>query len=272
MLPVALLLTVLTFAGGQTPPPPVAPADYVVGPQDVLNVVVFGEADLSKTVTIDSEGTFDYPYIGRVKAGGLTARAIGEDITKRLKAFYVNPQVSVEVAKFRSQNVIVMGYVNAPGQYALSGRMSVLEMLAAAGSPTSSAASFVVISRPAGSPVPLPQAEPGGGSSLRLTVRELQSGQVPAGFVLRDGDTINVPKAETVTVIGHVKTTGPIVLEGDMTVYDVIARAGGVTDKGAINRFRVLRLIDGKVQPVKGMKLSDLVKAGDTIEVPQRYF
>src|SRR5687768_844712 len=123
MLPVALLLTLLASAAPQQATPPVAPADYLVGPQDVLTIVVFGEADLSKTVTVDSEGTFDYPYLGRVKAGGVTARAIAEELTKKLKAYYVNPQVSVEVAKFRSQNVIVMGYVNAPGQYALSGRM-----------------------------------------------------------------------------------------------------------------------------------------------------
>jgi polysaccharide export outer membrane protein len=267
----ASLLAVLSLAGQQVPSL-TAPAGYLVGPHDVLNIVVFGEADLSRTVALDAEGTFDFPHIGRVRAGGFTARGIGEEITKRLKEFYVNPQVSVEVAKFRSQNVIVMGYVNAPGRYPLSGSMSVLELLALAGSPTSAAAAYVLISRPAGSEPRLPQAEPAGGSTLRLTMRELQSGQLPPGFALRDGDTINVPKAETVTVIGHVKMTGPIVLEGEMTVYDVIARAGGVTDKGALNRVKVLRLIDGKVQPVKGMKLSDFVKAGDTIDVPQRYF
>ena len=274
MVAAALLLSLLTAAPQAVPPvaPPAAPADYAVGSQDVLNVTVFGEADLAKTVTVDRDGTFDYPYVGRVKAGGLTARAIAEDIARKLKEFYVNPQVSVEVAKFRSQSVIVMGYVNAPGQYPLAGRMSVLEVLAAAGSPTSAAASHVVVTRPAGSTAPLPDQQPGGGTSLRLTMRELQGGQVPAGFSLRDGDTILVPKAETVTVIGHVKTTGPIVLDGNMTVYEVIARAGGVSDKGAINRVRVLRMIDGKVQPVKDMKLSDYVQAGDTIDVPQRYF
>ncbi|MGH9372200.1 MAG: polysaccharide biosynthesis/export family protein [Vicinamibacterales bacterium] len=271
MVFLASLITVFSLAGQQTTAP-TAPADYLVGPHDVLNVVVFGEADLSRTVTLDAEGSFDFPHIGRVRAGGLTARGIGEALTKRLKEFYVNPQVSVEVAKFRSQNVIVMGFVNAPGRYPLSGSMSVLEMLALAGSPTSAAASYVLISRPAGPGPRLPQEAAGGGSTLRLTMSELQSGHLPAGFALRDGDTINVPKAETVTVIGHVKTTGPIVLEGELTVYDVIARAGGVTDKGALNRVKVLRLIDGKVQPVRGMKLSDMVKAGDTIDVPQRYF
>ena len=75
-----------------------------------------------------------------MKAGGLTARAIGEEIAGQLKKFYVNPQVSVEVAKFRSQNIFVFGQVHAPGQYPLSGNMSVLQALAAAGSPTAAAA------------------------------------------------------------------------------------------------------------------------------------
>jgi polysaccharide export outer membrane protein len=271
MLLVASLLVALSVGGGQAPSQ-AAPVDYSVGAHDVLNIVVFGEEDLTKTVALDADGTFDFPHIGRVNAGGRTARGVAELITKLLKAFYVNPQVSVEVAKFRSQNVIVMGNVHAPGQYPLTGNMSVLGMLAAAGSPTSAAASYVVISRASGSGTPLPEPGPGGASSLRITIRELQAGQLPAGFSLRDGDTITVPKAETVTVIGYVKTTGSIVLDGNMTVYEAIARAGGVTDKGALNRVRVLRLVDGKVQPVKGMKLSDLVQAGDTIDVPQRYF
>lgn len=266
------LLALFSLPAGQNPAVP-APADYIVGPQDVLNIVVFGEADLSKTVALDADGTFDYPYIGRVKAGGLTPRRIAEEIARRLKeTYYVNPQVSVEVAKFRSQKVFVLGNVHAPGQYPLTGSMSVLEALAAAGSPTAAAAGYVTISRPAGGGAPLPITEPGGSTSLRLTMRELQGGQVPAGFALRDGDTITVPKAETVMVTGYVKTTGPVILDGDMTVMQVIGLAGGVTERGAINRVKIYRMIDGRLQEVRGVKLSDFVRAGDTVEVPQRYF
>jgi len=249
-----------------------APAEYVAGPQDVLTIVVFGEDDLTKTVSLDVEGSFDYPYIGRVKAGGLTARAIGEEITRRLKNFYVNPQVSVEVAKVRSQNIFVFGQVHTPGQYPLSGHMSVLQALAAAGSPTPAAASYVVISRPGGSEPSLPREEPGGGTSLRITLREIQSGQLPAGFALRDGDTVTIPKADTIYVTGYVNTPGPYPIDGDLTVMQAIAMAGGATDKGAPNRVRIFRTVDGKQQEVKGVKMSDLVKPGDTIDVPQRYF
>jgi polysaccharide export outer membrane protein len=275
MLLITTLVTLLAVGGVQTPAPPArayAPAEYVAGPQDVLKIVVFGEEDLTKTVSLDADGTFDYPYVGRVKAGGLTARAIAEEIARKLKSFYVNPQVSVEVAKFRSQNIFVFGQVHAPGQYSLSGNMSVLQALAAAGSPTAAAAAYVVISRPSGSEPRLTKAEPGGGPSLRITLKELQSGQLPAGFALRDGDTVTIPKAETIFVTGQVKIPGPYVIEGDLTVMQAIAMAGGATDKGAPNRVRIFRTVDGKQQEVKGVKLSDLVKAGDTIDVPQRYF
>src|SRR5688572_18994509 len=194
MLLITTLFALLSFGGPQT----AAPAEYVVGPQDVLNIVVFGEDDLKKTIALDADGTFDFPYVGRIKGGGLTERATGEEIAGRLKKFYVNPQVSVEVAKFRSQNIFVFGQVNAPGQYPLSGNMSILQALAVAGSPTAAAAPYVVVSRPAGSEPRLSKEESGGGTSLRITMRELQSGQLPAGFALRAGDTVTIPKAETI--------------------------------------------------------------------------
>jgi polysaccharide export outer membrane protein len=278
MLLITTLLTVLSLGAPQAPASPPQPsrppisADYVAGPQDVLNIVVFGEEDLSKTVALDADGSFDFPYVGRVQAAGLTARAIGEEIARKLKNFYVNPQVSVEVAKFRSQSIFVFGQVHAPGQYPLSGNMSVMQALSAAGSPTAAAASYVVISRPSGSEPRLTREEPGGGTSLRITLRELQSGQLPPGFALRDGDTITIPKAETIFVTGQVKLPGPYVIEADLTVMQAIAMAGGATDKGAPNRVRIFRTIDGKQQEIKGVKLSDQVRAGDTIDVPQRYF
>ena len=269
MLLITTLFALLSLSGPQTAPPP---TEYLVGPQDVLNIVVFGEPDLSKKVSLDADGTFDFPYTGRIKAGGLTARAIGEEIAGRLKKFYVNPQVSVEVANFRSQNIFVFGQVHAPGQYPLSGNMSVLQALAVAGSPTAAAASHVIVSRPSGSEPRLPREESGGGTSLRITLKELQSGQTPAGFALRDGDTVTIPKAETIFVTGQVKIPGSYVIEGELTVMQAIAMAGGASEKGAPNRVRIFRTVDGKQQEVKGVKLSDLVKAGDTIDVPQRYF
>ena len=281
-----LLVFLLQTPAGPAPPvagaKPVSPPpsqvqaqpDYVVGSQDVLSISVLGEADLSRTVAVDADGTFDYPYVGRIKAAGSTLRTIKSVIEKKLVdgGFFIAPQVGVEVAKYRSQNVFVLGEVRVPGQYALTGNMSVLQVLAAAGSPTSAAAGYVVITRPAGIEPPLPDAETAGGSSLRVSMNELQNGQLPQGFSLRDGDSINVPRAESVYVTGYVKAPGPYVIDGSLTVMQAIAMAGGPTERGATGRVKIFRRVGEKVEEVKNVRLSDLVKPGDTIHVPQRYF
>ena len=273
---IALLQAPAALPAVPAPPPRDASVqlDYVVGPQDVVTVALLGEPDLSRTVAVDADGTFDYPYAGRVKAAGLTLRAIKTQIEKRLidGGYYVSPQISVEVSKYRSQNVYVLGEVRVPGQYALMGNMTVLQVLAAAGSPTSTAAGYVIITRPSGLEPLLPDREPGGGSSLRITMKELQSGQFPDGFSLRDGDSINVPRVESVYVMGQVKAPGPQVIEGSLTVMQAIAMAGGPTDRGAMGRVKITRRVGDRVEEVKNVKLSDLVRPGDTITVPQRYF
>ena len=253
---------------------PQSQPDYTVGFQDVLTVTMLGEADLTRTVTVDADGTFDYPYAGRIQAAGATLRGIEAVIEKKLidGGYYVAPQISVEIAKYRSQNIIVLGEVRVPGQYALTGSMSVLQVLASAGSPTAAAAGHVIVTRPAGVLPALPQAEPGGGSSLRISIAELQNGQIPEGFALRDGDSINVPRAESVYVMGQVKAPGPYVIEGSLTVMQAIAMAGGPTDRGAMGRVKITRRVGDRMEEVKNVKLSDLVKPGDTITIPQRYF
>ena len=283
MLPAFLIVALFAQAPAAPPAPsavadttrpPQSQPDYVVGFQDVLSIGILGEPDLSRILTVDGDGTLDYPYVGRVKAAGLPLRAIKALIEKKLVdgGFFVSPQVSVEVSKYRSQNVYVLGEVRVPGQYALTGNMTVLQVLAAAGSPTPSAAGYVIITRPAGVEPSLPDAETGGGSSLRVSVRELQSGQLPEGFTLKDGDSINIPRAESVYVMGQVKAPGPYVIEGSLTVMQAIAMAGGPTDRGAMGRVKITRRIGDRVEEVKNVKLSDLIQPGDTITVPQRYF
>ena len=80
----ALLIGLLSLIL-QAPRAVPAPAEYTVGPQDRLAIAVVDEPTLTRVVTVSSDGTFDYPYIGRVKASGVALRAIQLDITTRLK-------------------------------------------------------------------------------------------------------------------------------------------------------------------------------------------
>src|SRR5262245_15725349 len=74
-----------------------SPTDYRVGPQDVLTVTCYDQADLSGKFTVEADGTFTYPYIGRIKAGGLSLRALEDQLKKQLikEGYFKNPQITV---------------------------------------------------------------------------------------------------------------------------------------------------------------------------------
>src|SRR5450756_470524 len=98
--------------------------DYVIGPQDVLTIQVFDQADLGGKYTVETDGTFSFPLIGRITAGGLTLRKFETELKKRLAdGYFKNPQVTVAVELYRSQRVFVMGEVRNPGPVPLTGGM-----------------------------------------------------------------------------------------------------------------------------------------------------
>ena len=249
-----------------------AQTNYVLGAQDVLNITVLGEEDLSRKYTIEQDGTFTFPLVGRVTARGLTLRALEQELRSKLVTggFLKNPEISVAVEAYQSQRIMIWGQVNNPGEYQLSGDTTLLSALAKAGSITPSAGSEAVIVRagraPAESGTP---AEP---EIIRVDLTQLQEGNLALNIPLRDGDTINVPKAQSVFVAGHVKNPGGYAVEEGMTVHQVLALAGGLTDRGSDRRITITRTVDGKKKELKGVKLTSLVQPGDMIVVGQRIF
>jgi polysaccharide export outer membrane protein len=277
-------LLVLLFAGtpAQAPAPPADPPpaprqavnDYIVGAQDVLKVTVFGVGELTRDVTVDTDGTFDFPLIGRIKAAGLTVRAIETEIKTRLSnGLIVNPTVTVDVGAYRSQTVYVLGEVRDPGKKMLAGNASIMTALAEAGF-TTNAGSYVIVShRPTGAATPdgpvLPTDNTAG--QVRINRKDLEMGRA-TNVRLQDGDTIFVPKAETFFISGFVRSPGSYAIDGDLNVLQALALAGGATDQAAQNRITIDRLVSGTLTHVKVKALTDPVKAGDTIIVPRRFF
>lgn len=91
-------------------------ADYVIGPLDVLSINVHEDDALKGRYTVEADGTFSFPLIGRIKAGGLTIRDFEAALKARLKdGFFVDPQVTVGIEEYRSQRVFVTGEVRTPG-------------------------------------------------------------------------------------------------------------------------------------------------------------
>lgn len=249
--------------------------DYVVGPQDVLTITVWNQADLTGKFAVETDGTFTFPLVGRVKAGGLTLREIEQALKRRLAdGFFRNPQVSAAIEQYRSQRIFIVGEVRQPGTYPLTGEMTLIEALARAGSMTATAGGEAVIVRqPAGAasakpllPDVAPDAE-----VTRVDIKELQGGLAGSNVMLRDGDTIFLPRAEPVYVFGHVKNPGAYPIQKDTTVLQALSLAGGVTERGSTARMKVVRLVGSSKTEIK-IKLNDLVHPGDTVLVPERFF
>ena len=108
--------------------------DYRIGPEDLLEIQVFGVDQLSRAVRVNSRGQISLPLIGPVDVAGLTAQEAETAITARLAANYLqNPQVSLFIKEFTTQRVTIEGAVNRPGIYPLKGASTLLTSLAVAG-------------------------------------------------------------------------------------------------------------------------------------------
>jgi polysaccharide export outer membrane protein len=254
--------------------------DYVVGPNDVLAITVVDQSQLTGKYIVRADGTFTLPLLGRLKAGGLSLQVVENDIRDRLaKGYLKDPQVGVSVDQYRSQQIFVMGEVRQPGSLQFTGFMRVIEALARAGSTTERAGmEAVIVRQPSGAPpsdaaaAAIERAQNANASDvIRINLQNLQAGELSQNVTLRSGDTIFVPRAESVFVSGEVRTPGEYVMRKGMTVRQLLALAGGVTERGSARRIQIIRQVNGRETTV-GASLEDAVRPGDNIVVRGRLF
>ena len=119
--------------------------DYVIGTRDILHISVWENADLSMEVIVRPDGKVSFPLIDEVQAQGLTIPELDKKITKKLKEYLHFPDVSISLRRIGGSKVIILGQVNSPGVYILTGRRNVLEAIASAGGFTESAVLSSVI-------------------------------------------------------------------------------------------------------------------------------
>ena len=127
--------------------PEAQPSGYVIGPEDVLDIAVWNNDKISRTVPVRPDGKISLPLLNDVQAAGVTPVQLREALTKALIAFVPQPEVSVIVREVHSVKVTVIGQVKVPGRYELKSRATVLDLLAMAGGFTDYAArdSIVVL-------------------------------------------------------------------------------------------------------------------------------
>ena len=246
---------------------------YAIGPLDVLEIQVFEQPDLSGRYTVGTDGSISFPLIGRIDADERTARGLEELLGERLAAgFLRDPRVNVTVTEYRSRRVFILGEVSAPGAYPLAVPMTLIELLALAEGSTKLASTEAMVLRGAALPAEPPRPQESSGSdALRVDLEALAQGDLSQNVTLRHGDTVFVPRVAVAYVFGEVRKPGRYEIRDDTTVLHALTLAGGTTAFAAVNRVRIVRTVNGEQVEIRA-ELSDLVRPGDVVRVPERFF
>jgi polysaccharide export outer membrane protein len=159
--------------------------NYVIGAQDVLDISVWKEPDVSRVVPVRPDGKISLPLLNDVQAAGLTPSQLAAQITDSLKKYVTTPQVTVIVATINSQRVYILGEVTRPGAYPILPGMSVLQALSSAGGFTQYARVKSIFVR---------RFENGKEVKDPFNYKDVINGKKPEQeILLKAGDTIVVP-------------------------------------------------------------------------------
>lgn len=171
------------IVGPATPPPAV---DETLGVEDLFEVRVFGEQELSGAYRVAGDGSIDFPLVGRVAVAGLTPPAVSTLLGERLRdgRFLVSPQVSLLVKEWNSKRVSVFGQVQRPGTFPYQHGMHIIQAITLAGG-------FTAIADEDGTTVT--RLRQGRESARRVQAESIGRGRSP-NFWLQPGDTVFVPE------------------------------------------------------------------------------
>lgn len=207
--------------------------DYLIGPSDILSVVVYDHPELTIPAgnersaaesgnVVHSDGTIFYPYIGVVDVAGRTARDVRSEIQHRLSRFIADPQVEVKVAEFNARKAYITGQVTRPGVLRITNvPLRILDALSAVGGlgPNANWHEIILTRK---------------GKEERLSVYQMLTlGDRAQNYLLQDGDVLHVPDAVSrqVHVMGEVNR--PLALNmgnSRVSLTNAIAQAGGIRE------------------------------------------
>lgn len=241
-------------------------AEYRLHPGDVIDISVYREPDLARTVTIDEGGTISFPLLDRVSLAGMTRAEAASKLRDLLAQDFIrDPQVSLEIKQRAKWRVVVSGEVNKPGivEVEAGKTLSLLEAIAIAGGtrPEADLAGARLVRRPVGA-----DAEP---QIVPVGEMMVNPGAGGLDLQLQEDDLVVVSSTgqRRVTVMGSVKTPGTFALpqDGTMTVLQAVAKAGGVTQVASPNKTRVLRELDGRRETIN-VRLGDLMTGSASVQ------
>lgn len=241
---------------------PVSPADYVVGPADLLEVKIFEAERLSGSVRVSSTGNITLPLLGSLDVAGLTARETEIKIEQLFmeRGYIREPHVSVFVEEYKSKQVSVIGAVNTPGTYELLGRQTLLEALALSEGLAPDAGRSAYITR---------ITNDGQRQSFVVDVDSLIVNSNPElNIPIEPGDIIYIPKSGNIFLEGAVAKTGAIpIKQGRTTLSQAVAMSGGLESFADPSDVKIIRyqndntrkIIEADLEAIRNGESEDII-------------
>jgi len=235
---------------------------YRIGPGDQISVDIFNVPELSRDYRVDAMGGINLPLVGQLSISGydlgeaeaLIAEAYGDRYLR-------NPQVSISIMEFRSQQFTAIGALASPRIYNTDRQVTLMEAIAMSGGLGNDAGTQIYLT----DRIRDPETGDLGTRSVIINVEELMSKPEDYNFYIGDNALINVPRAGSIFVEGAVERPGVYQRTGDTTVLKAIAMAGGLKFEASRSSLRVLRR-----DPASNEWLQDEVALSDIRESPNQ--
>jgi len=230
------------------PVPAVDEDRYRIGLQDVLQIEVFKHAELNQRIAVGPTGKImPFRLKSPLVAVCKTEDELGDDIAAAYKANFVkDPQVKVTVAEQKSQSIGVIGSVERPGNFFISRRVHLLELLALAGGPNKEAGTRLIVARTGSTSNCHEKTDASADQAIEILnfkVRDIQEGK--QSLWMKPGDVVSVLDADIVYVYGNVNEQGSVKIREPITLTQAIVSAKGLKPAASKNNIRVLRVVPG---------------------------
>jgi len=266
-----LLLLAPSMAMAQAPTKPIQQdKDYIIGPEDILEIQVWGNKDLNQVVFVRPDGRTSLPLVGEIGVSGQSVQQLQDHLTNVYEKTVKGAVVTVMVKEIKSRPVFFIGGFGKPGVMQLTRELTLLQAISVVGGV-----------------VPNADAEKGfllrGDKRIPIDFNRLvQRGDLSQNPKLEPGDSIVVPLADAVYVNGEVKAPGSVKYTQDLTILKALTQVGGLTPLASAGRVDVLRGNAEKKERIrvdvdKMMRSPDenpdiRLQPNDIIFVPQRLF
>jgi polysaccharide export outer membrane protein len=267
--------------------------EYLIGPRDVITIVIFagGEKQQEVDLTVSGQGMINVPFIGPVKAEGLTIPQLEALITKPLtEEYFVDPEVNIQIKEYHSLQYYISGAVKTPGLYEMTSEASLMELIAKAGGVLPERGNVAYILRESTNSMAkgedieslMSSREP-----IKVDLKSLlDKGDMTYNILLKSGDVVYIPLEKALNlaesniyVEGEVKKPGVYSYQPGLTALNACIMAGGFGDFAAPNRTKIIRntengpeVIRINLNDVKEGRIPDIeLQPGDRINVPETW-